>query len=70
MAVLETGVSRHHGGPIEAPPTTLRTSQPLRIEGFKGLRPIMPRNAVVSRTTDLSFYRLVISGLRIARGIV
>ena len=26
IAVRETGVSRHHGGPIEGPPETPRTS--------------------------------------------
>ena len=35
LAVRETGVSRHHGGPIEGPPETPRTSQHYRIEGIK-----------------------------------
>ena len=37
IAVRETGVSRHQGGPIEGPPETHRTSQHYRIEGIKGL---------------------------------
>ena len=35
-AVRETSVSRHHGGPIEGPPETRRTSLHYRIEWFKG----------------------------------
>ena len=34
-AVRETGVSRHHGGPIEGPPETRRTSLHYRMEWFK-----------------------------------
>ena len=34
IAVRETGVSRHHGGPIEGPPETPRTSQDYHIEGI------------------------------------
>ena len=37
IAVRETGVSRHQGGPIEGPPETPRTSQHYRIEGIKGI---------------------------------
>ena len=37
IAVRETGVSWHHGGPIEGPPETPRTSQHYRIEGIKGI---------------------------------
>ena len=37
LAVRETGVSRHHGGTIESPPETSRTSQHNRIEGIKGV---------------------------------
>ena len=37
IAVQETGVSQHHGGPIEGPPETLRTSQHYHIEGIKGV---------------------------------
>ena len=33
-AVRETSVSRHHGGPIEGPPETPRTSQHYHIEGI------------------------------------
>ena len=36
VAVLETGVSRHHWDPIERRPETPRTSQYHRIEGLKG----------------------------------
>ena len=35
IAVRETGVSRHQGGPIEGPPETPRTSQRYRIGGFQ-----------------------------------
>ena len=38
IAVRETGVSRHQGGPIEGPPETPRASQYYRIEGIKGVR--------------------------------
>ena len=31
IAVRETGVSRHHGGPIEGPPETPRTSEHYRL---------------------------------------
>ena len=34
LAVRETGVSRHQGGPIEGPPETPRTSQHYHIEGL------------------------------------
>ena len=37
-AVRETGVSRHHGGPIEGPPETPRTSQHYHIEGINYLK--------------------------------
>ena len=37
LAVRETGVSRHQGGPIEGPPKTPRTSQHYRIERIKGV---------------------------------
>jgi len=37
IAVRETGASRHHGGPIEGPPETPRTSQYYHIEGTKGV---------------------------------
>ena len=37
IAVRETGVSRHQGGPIEGPPETPRASQYYRIEGIKGV---------------------------------
>ena len=37
IAVRETGVSRHQGGPIEHPPETPRTSQHYQIEGIKGV---------------------------------
>ena len=36
IAVRETGVSRHQGGPLEGPPETPRKSQHYRIEGIKG----------------------------------
>ena len=36
IAVRETGVSRHQGGPIEGPPETPRTSQHYRTEGGMG----------------------------------
>lgn len=36
VAVREAAVSRQHGGPIEGPPETPRTSQHCRIQGFKG----------------------------------
>ena len=35
IAVRETGVSRHRGGPIEGPPETPRTPQHYHIEGIK-----------------------------------
>jgi len=35
-AVRETGVSCHHGGPIEGAPETPRASQHYGLEGFKG----------------------------------
>ena len=38
-AVRETSVSLHHGGPIEGPPETPRTSQHYRVEGIKGVLP-------------------------------
>ena len=34
IAVRETGVSRHQGGPSEGPPETPRTSQHYHIEGI------------------------------------
>ena len=34
IAVRETGVSRHQGGPIEGPPETPLTSQHYHIEGI------------------------------------
>ena len=34
IAVRETGVSQHQGGPIEGPPETTRTSQHYRIAGI------------------------------------
>ena len=34
LAVRETGVYRHHGGPIEGTPVTPRTSQHYHIEGI------------------------------------
>ena len=34
IAVRETGVSRHQGGPIEGPPGTPRTSQHYHIGGI------------------------------------
>ena len=37
IGVRETGVSRHHGGPIEGPPETPRTSQQYIIERIKGV---------------------------------
>ena len=37
IAVRETGVSRHQGGPIEGPPEIPRTSLYYRIEGIKGV---------------------------------
>ena len=37
VAVRETGVSRHHGGPIEGPPETPRKSLYYRIEFSKEL---------------------------------
>ena len=43
-----TSVSRHHGGPIEGPSGTSRTSQHYRTDGFKGdliWVPIMPKDA-------------------------
>jgi len=36
VAVRKASVSRQHGGPIEGPPETPRTSQHYRIQGFKG----------------------------------
>ena len=38
IAVQETGVSRHQGGPIEGPPETPRTSQHYLIEGINYVR--------------------------------
>ena len=38
IAVRETGVSRHQGGPIEGPPETPRTSQHYHIEGINNMR--------------------------------
>ena len=38
IAVRETSVSRHHAGPIEGHPETLRTSQHYHIEGIKGVK--------------------------------
>ena len=38
IAIRETGVSRHHGGPIEGPSETPRTSQHYRIEGIEGVK--------------------------------
>ena len=37
LAVRETSVSRHHGGPIEGPSETPHTSQHYHIEGIKEL---------------------------------
>ena len=37
LAVRETGVSRHQGGPMEGPPETHRTSQHYHNEGIKGV---------------------------------
>ena len=47
LAVRETGVSWHQGGPIESPPETPRTSQHYRIEGIKGV-PDLGRKVVFS----------------------
>ena len=49
-AVRETGVSRCHGGLIEAPHDAPRASQYYRIGGFNGgpqLVPMMPRDASI-----------------------
>jgi len=43
----DTGVSRHHGGPVAGPPETPRASQHYGIEGLKG-SPIVPRGASLS----------------------
>ena len=37
IAVRETGVSRHQGGPVEGPVEIPCTSQHYRIEGIKGV---------------------------------
>ena len=37
IAVRETGISRHHGGQIEGPPETPRTSQHYHIEGINDI---------------------------------
>ena len=37
LTVRETSVSRHHGGPIEGPPETPRTSENVGTVGMHGL---------------------------------
>ena len=44
IAVRETGVFWHHGGPIESPPETPRTSQHYRFQGIKGVPDLGKRN--------------------------
>ena len=47
----ETGVSRHHGGPIEGPSEISWTSQHYGTEGFRGAinwAPIIPRGVSIS----------------------